>query len=80
MQLCRPDPNFPANFPAYRDYLAEFDRWYAAFRPRIVKETRSRWAGTLASRLGVPMQVLASSAFRRKVFDNALMGLAGRFK
>jgi hypothetical protein len=67
-----------AKFRTYEEYLADFNRFFRRYEEQITKELGNSWTISLAKRLNCPPRALRTRAFRRKVFDNVLMGLGGR--
>jgi len=62
-------------FKTYEEYLEEFNKFFPKYERKIASEVALPWVKALAKGLDCDSEVLASPAFRRKVFDSVLMGL-----
>lgn len=63
----------------YSNYLEGFNSALLVSRSAIEASVQANWAQELGKEFGVTKSQLRSVAFQRKVFDNMLMSLAGRF-
>jgi hypothetical protein len=64
-----------APLKSYETYLSEFNKFFREYEHVIAHEATRPWVRAIATGLGCPVYVLSSSAFRRKVFDNVLLGI-----
>ena len=65
-------------FPTYESYLNEFELRFAKHKDMISDEHKCTWVKDLAKKYGCKPNVISRNAFKRKVFDNILMGLGRR--
>lgn len=63
----------------YSDYMNAFNSALLSNQGVIDDHLKAEWVQTLGAVLGVAKSQVRYAAFRRKVFDNMLMSLAGRF-
>ena len=66
-------------YKSYAEYLGDFNGYFSEYDERIRSEISTPWAKGLSQRMSVTAYQTRTIAFRRKVLDNILMGLGGRY-